>query len=1080
MVKYADSMLKLQELLEKEAVEGWSAGPIHISIATSLTDDTPIQLNLSDTIGHGRKKPRTPSDLNCYWLPAHLNKNTETFRHEQIHPIFVQACYKAGFNLHGKWVQNDDCIQFSCAQSKFHNEEKNREHNAKKPRKVKNVLKGPAERDRKTSRSVKDIEGQVTCTFSFRVHWDKTKERWFVPHQQSGSLSHQGHSHFDPNFLRIQTKHGLSQEEQDLASDCFQTQMSTTAATNLANLRNNIGLEWHQLQYLKNRKKNDLVIQGMDPNDDAASSHVVSAADRVLALLKSKPNVSFTALTAEMNSGLITLKKRKKGFDNSITVEEFTRNIHDGYDGPSEYAGRQFGINDDLLKAVSSAKSSNKREVPQNLHLKNGQILLALAWTTDEGRRKFDAFPEFVSGDATEQTNSEERPFYTLMGKDNMNKSFAHTWAFMPSNATWIYSWLFEEAVPTLHPGTAMERVQLIVTDACNQEFSAISNVIGKGKDMSKMYPMAWHRWCGWHRVNRNFTNSAEYKSLLAKVRNSSVNNSIEISLVTRFMWYCIKHYETKEELELAFKLMNQYLGEDQVSHKGEIEEGTREKIRDFFTKHFENKKHMLCEAAFEEVMTFGNCTTGVSEAENRAYKKSAGGVTPSDDLAASADKILSMDKAKTDKKARKVVHSLKSQSGKAKDREKNAKGLSDYINKKLGEEFRQGVNHLAYRKGENLFYVKRDYSKFDDVCSPDDMAAVQSEAEELFSSLSESIDSEKTRAGTTSKKRKKTILFGGGKDSMDEFKALLCKQIQYVVPKFERTAIVTVEDIPGSDCNEKMLVCGRCFKKTGHACKHVYRLINRNPKLTDAHIRWHLSYAHYYGRNGDMSKHFQDLRDKVDQRGIPITEEELISLNAAFPIDSGDREEEYFSRSLPKMLRLRGSSKNNHWKATQYRFDGVNPSCFACDDNVDESNDVNLSRDSSTADTCIAGDSASISVIPSKPFGASAVIQGKSSYMVPSQMDNDSDEDCTQGGSNSAYLGFMPRYETLSKLADGTGDRGKAILKKHFGAAEIELLAEARKQEGVPPPTECSGMQSQPKTSRKRVPIRIGKSSSP
>ena len=99
---------------------------------------------------------------------------------------------------------------------------------------------------------------------------------------------------------------------------------------------------------------------------------------------------------------------------------------------------------------------------------------------------------------------------------------------------------------------------------------------------------------------------------------------------------------------------------------------------------------------------------------------------------------------------------------------------------------------------------------------------------------------------------------------------------------------------------------------------------------------------------------------------------------------------------------------------------------------------------------------------------------------MVPSQMDNDSDEDCTQGGSNSAYLGFMPRFQTLSQLADGTGDRGKAILKKHFGAAEIELLEEQRKQKGVPPPTECSGMQSRPETSKKRVPIRIGKSCSP
>lgn len=489
---------------------------------------------------------------------------------------------------------------------------------------------------------------------------------------------------------------------------------------------------------MKERKKNDLVIQGSDPND-VPNAEEVSAADRALAFLKSKPNVSFTALTAELNSGLITLKKRKKGFDNSITVEEFTRNIHDGYDGPKEYAGRHFGMDENEFKSVSSAaqdkSSKNKRDAPKNLHLKNGQILLALAWTTDEGRRKFDMYPEFISGDATEDTNSEERPFYTLLGKDNMNQSFAHTWCFMPSNATWMYSWLFEEGVPTLHPGTACKRVHLIVTDACNQEFTAISNCIGRGKDMSRVYPHAWHRWCGWHRVNRNFTNDPKYKSLLARVRNSSVDNSIEISLITRMMWYCIKHYETKEEVELALKLINRYLEEDQSPHKGRIDEETGASIREFFTKHFELYKTMLCEGFFQDVMTFGNCTTGVSEAEHRAYKKSANGVTPSDDVAISAQKILTMDEAKTAKKDRKVVHSLKSRSGKASDREKKAQGLSDHVNKQLGDEYAQRTHHLTYRKCNNLFYIKRDYTKFDAIHSTDDTAAAQRETEELFNS---------------------------------------------------------------------------------------------------------------------------------------------------------------------------------------------------------------------------------------------------------------------------------------------------------------------------------------------------------
>ena len=52
MVKYAESMLKLQELLQEGMV----------SIATSLTNDKQVELDFSKTIGHGKYKPRKPSD----------------------------------------------------------------------------------------------------------------------------------------------------------------------------------------------------------------------------------------------------------------------------------------------------------------------------------------------------------------------------------------------------------------------------------------------------------------------------------------------------------------------------------------------------------------------------------------------------------------------------------------------------------------------------------------------------------------------------------------------------------------------------------------------------------------------------------------------------------------------------------------------------------------------------------------------------------------------------------------------------------------------------------------------------------
>ena len=105
-------------------------------------------------------------------------------------------------------------------------------------------------------------------------------------------------------------------------------------------------------------------------------------------------------------------------------------------------------------------------------------MLLAIAWTNDEARRKLDMYPEFMGGDDTEETNSEDRPLYTLMGKDNNNLSFGHTWCFMPSKAMWVFRWIFEHAVPLLHPGTAMKRVEVIASDADAQETRGPSKVL--------------------------------------------------------------------------------------------------------------------------------------------------------------------------------------------------------------------------------------------------------------------------------------------------------------------------------------------------------------------------------------------------------------------------------------------------------------------------------------------------------------------------------------------------------------------------------------------------------------------------
>ena len=106
----------------------WKAGPISISVATSLTDDNPKIINLSDTIGHGKYAPRKGkrNDSNCYWLPPSLHENNADIRQNLIHPMFVLACREAGFIVHAEYESKLQAIRFSCKRGKCHDEAKKR------------------------------------------------------------------------------------------------------------------------------------------------------------------------------------------------------------------------------------------------------------------------------------------------------------------------------------------------------------------------------------------------------------------------------------------------------------------------------------------------------------------------------------------------------------------------------------------------------------------------------------------------------------------------------------------------------------------------------------------------------------------------------------------------------------------------------------------------------------------------------------------------------------------------------------------------------------------------------------------
>eukprot|EP00984_Skeletonema_dohrnii_P010315 scaffold4002_cov126-Skeletonema_dohrnii-CCMP3373.AAC.10 len=121
-----------------------------------------------------------------------------------------------------------------------------------------------------------------------------------------------------------------------------------------------------------------------------------------------------------------------------------------------------------------------------------------------------------------------------------------------------------------------------------------------------------------------------------------------------------------------------------------------------------------------------------------------------------------------------------------------------------------------------------------------------------------------------------------------------------------------------------------------------------------------------------------------------------------------------------------------------------------------------------SDATSSDAVESHNISGLGAGPCGASEVIEGKSSYQVPSEMVDDDSEEVALG-----TVSFTEDLPENTKLVNATGEDGIAIARKYFQMMALELRQKAHEKNGDVIPTAATGMQSGPQISNKRVPKR-------
>lgn len=641
-----------------------------------------------------------------------------------------------------------------------------------------------------------------------------------------------------------------------------------------------------------------------------------------------------------------------------------------------------------------------------------------------------------MSGDDTEGTNSEERPLYTLIGKDQNEKIFPIAWAFMPSKAFWAYEWFFSIAVPALHPGDAIKCVQLILTDADNQETGAIEKLVGGNLKPSlaevKLFKRAWHRWCAWHRINRNFTqDSKKYSSLLSRIKNSCILSKIEMEVLERWLWYFIKEYESDEELKLCMGLLQAYMNDDdQSTHIGEVKKEHRMDILEFVMKSFAARSHKLFGACFD-TMDLGNTTTNASEGYHRGIKKAAEGVRPCDPMHIAAKKLVKMAESSSNDKSQKASSNANSVYAKKKDREDTVTEFSNFANDNISEQLRDcEERYLQHRVAENAFLVKRDYTKDDET---NDMGIHVDKCNAFFNENEINSKKEEQLSKDDVKKLQQLQerMSGKGKSPTPEYKRMLTECMAYIIPRLERTRVVELIQLPDGTW---VLVCScLTFKKRGHACRHMYKVLKRSPNVNDAHIRWQNHYSEDYGRNDQLTNEYIKLRS-IDLLGIALSSDDVNRIKSSMSVGCGEKDEDYFNRSHGKLC-IRG--RNTFWSKNGERFKHILGNTLVCVPVEEQPSSMEAPSTSSTR-ACSAHPPPQTTTVTT--FGPTKMVQSNSLFVVPSQKTGN--DVALPDDDNSLSKKFHPRYESLCKMAKSAdGNEGLKVMEEHFHNCQLRFL---------------------------------------
>lgn len=283
------------------------------------------------------------------------------------------------------------------------------------------------------------------CPFKLRIIL-APDNHWYLIECGKIHCSHTGHIFINPEHLHTPASL-CSQEIHLFVTNLFVQQVTVSSIIGLVRSQFNLTLTPDQIRDIRDASFESRIEEALTIN--------ATSAERLIALLRSIPDMNFIYITHKIDSGFVTFKKSRNKKSEQIESSE---------------------TSNDTAVAVDAIEVWRK-----DLGLYGGDsILVAVAWALDEEILEFEKYPEYVACDVTFGVNRNQRNLALCAVVDSNNHVSTFLRCLMPSKERRAYNWLFSVAFPFLLGSTLSKVSVLSMDNEVNMNQAYMSSVKAK------------------------------------------------------------------------------------------------------------------------------------------------------------------------------------------------------------------------------------------------------------------------------------------------------------------------------------------------------------------------------------------------------------------------------------------------------------------------------------------------------------------------------------------------------------------------------------------------------------------------